>query len=512
MKKNVNGYKVLDEQVKQGGQAAVAVASKDGKTYFIKAYNDFRVPEAPLQSDYPGMPLEFERAKQFYDEQKKRHQRFVNHFTRLKSNLRLVAQESGNSLPLVDFFEEDGLYYSASLSAGQTRVAADDIQYLPRNVQQLILLTAAHSLVVAHRHNIIHGDIKPDNYLICLLPGGNLSARLIDFEGGWVKGSFDRTFAHFDPLFRSPEYRSFSEETAGDADLAPGVKTDVFSLGVLFHYWLTGDYPKPVRDTGEGFLSPAAMLARDGELLLNERLSYKMRRIISKMLVFEDYRLSAEEVFLALQHKEGLLPDKINVNTSYPTYPDTTPDKARREQVLLKVCKEIGAKKWQEAKFRSPGASVPIKAGDKPWTCDNCGSVNGAHAACLLCGLTPSQTRVNRWLPKFSWRSVLKMGARALAILYALSLLVTAIILFHPDRGPGLREIGATLDSRAQGFTLPQGRGMAPLPALPPGRLPVYPAGQWQQGRNPFAGVSFSARELNVVQAAEALAARIRER
>ncbi len=96
------------------------------------------------------------------------------------------------------------------------------------------------ALIAAHQANLLHRDITPGNLMLTWLPSGRMQLKLLDFglakftgkpalqtvsQTGSVLGSI---------YFMAPEQ---FERTALD------VRSDLYSLGCVLHYALTGDYP-----------------------------------------------------------------------------------------------------------------------------------------------------------------------------------------------------------------------------------------------------------------------------
>jgi serine/threonine protein kinase len=107
--------------------------------------------------------------------------------------------------------------------------------YVYQNNQNIALqrriqwcLQAAEGLSVLHGHNIIHCDLSPRNFLL----DSDLNVRIADFGGASLSGS--------DPSatpatrFRHPGY---------DFNAAPLFQDDLFSLGSLIYFIMTGHYP-----------------------------------------------------------------------------------------------------------------------------------------------------------------------------------------------------------------------------------------------------------------------------
>ncbi len=146
---------------------------------------------------------------------------------------------------------------------------------LPEAEAIRIIVQVAHGLHEAHRHGIIHRDVKPDNIL--LAPDGQ--AKLGDL--GLIKdleGELGLTQAG--KGLGTPEY--IAPEQFGDARNA-GVPCDVYSLGATLYMAVTGKLPFEARSLAASLrkktnneLVPPRQLVRT----LSERVDWAIRRAL----------------------------------------------------------------------------------------------------------------------------------------------------------------------------------------------------------------------------------------
>jgi serine/threonine protein kinase len=101
-----------------------------------------------------------------------------------------------------------------------------------------IVRCIAAALLSAHRHGVVHSDVKPGNILI----GHRGELKLIDFANARrLQGSVS-----FKPPYKPPAHFGFSSAYSSFEtmeDLPPTTSDDLFSLGCITYEMLTGRHP-----------------------------------------------------------------------------------------------------------------------------------------------------------------------------------------------------------------------------------------------------------------------------
>lgn len=164
---------------------------------------------------------------------------------------------------------EDGLYYIAMeyLHGRDLCTLLKEQGPLSASTATAYVIQACLALEVAHGAGVIHRDIKPENLFLVHQDGEEDLIKLLDF--GIVRlrepGAGNLTWTGVlvgTPLYLAPELW-----TGAPAD----ERSDLYSLGVTFHFLLTGRLPFAEADrSGQGRLAPIFAAPTPAERALEE--------------------------------------------------------------------------------------------------------------------------------------------------------------------------------------------------------------------------------------------------
>ncbi len=112
----------------------------------------------------------------------------------------------------------------------------DKFKIIPLGIMLQVFRDVASALVMMHRRNIFHGDLKPNN--IMLSKSGNV--KVFDFGLSWIKGQ-EKNRIQGTPEYMAPE----------QVKKMVNEKTDIFNFGATMYRLLTWHYIPPVIPVGE---------------------------------------------------------------------------------------------------------------------------------------------------------------------------------------------------------------------------------------------------------------------
>lgn len=159
----------------------------------------------------------------------------------LKECHSLSALNSPNIVSLFDFgHDSDGPFVVMELLEGETLETL--IQRAPFTESDFLTIAeqSLEGILAAHEAHLLHRDLKPCNFMITWLPSGRMQLKVLDF--GLAKFSTEptkQTIAHGNSLFGSIYFMAPEQFEQLPLD----ARTDLYSLGAVFYYSLTGAYP-----------------------------------------------------------------------------------------------------------------------------------------------------------------------------------------------------------------------------------------------------------------------------
>lgn len=157
-----------------------------------------------------------------------------------------IAGDHRHIIQLTDLFWDDKLWYVVMEMAkgGELFDRIVNKGLLTEHETSQIMKDLLHAIDFLHNHNIVHGDIKPENIMLAE-DSSNIDVRLGDFGtafevmgrnmGKALSGSSRMTVAY------SPPEVLDQDGTDGVVEVSP--KADVWALGVLMYILIAGRHP-----------------------------------------------------------------------------------------------------------------------------------------------------------------------------------------------------------------------------------------------------------------------------
>lgn len=110
--------------------------------------------------------------------------------------------------------------------------------------QRRLLLSAVSAVATLERHGLVHGNLNREAFRICRSQDNSLSFQLVGLGAAGMAGGFE------------PLRIGNGDYAAPETSAARAVSSaeDVFSLGVCFHVWLTGNLPVLGKATERQFM------------------------------------------------------------------------------------------------------------------------------------------------------------------------------------------------------------------------------------------------------------------
>lgn len=344
----INGF-TLDGEWKNSSSGQIAHATRAGKKYFLKKY---QTPVEPINNG----SLDPKTYKANMD----RFNKFVSIRAKVNRTIRSVAGGGGNIIIPASEFTYDNHYCEASefIEGAVKDDELDDlIKYkLDETTKKTLLLAGTGALMSIHKLGIVHSDLKLKNILVVKTPAGAYAAKLIDFDNSYFPGDELPDEVVGDINYYSPELGTFANFEEDDEREAYGknltVKSDIFSLGLIFHYYLTGE-PVTYADLNERLtkrqkagkaIYPWTVLINDGRLVISDKIkSPNLRALISDMLERDPAKRPAcIEILTRLKAKDDAPVTSTSTSTTKPSTSTTTVTKPVTPEVKKPEPKKAG--------------------------------------------------------------------------------------------------------------------------------------------------------------------------
>ena len=170
-----------------------------------------------------------------------------------------------------------------------------------------IFVNILKSVKILHENSIIHGDIKPENILV----GNDFGLKLIDF--GFAQ-KFNKKNNIINNTEGSDTY-SAPELRKGHITGYDGVKSDIFSLGVLLFVITVGRFPFNL--SGYSDKKYRLIMTKNFEQFWknfdNYNLSEEFKELINHLICYDPcQRYSIDEIF-----EHPWIKNKVNFNNSF---------------------------------------------------------------------------------------------------------------------------------------------------------------------------------------------------
>jgi eukaryotic-like serine/threonine-protein kinase len=162
----------------------------------------------------------------------------VGHDRHLRPEVRLATEVSHpNICKIYEIHSTDGLdgpleFFTMELLEGQTLSRRLKEGPLTRHEAETIARDLCAGLAEAHRHQVVHGDLKSANLILTKNPDGSLRAVITDF--GLARGASTSGASGGSPGYMAPELYQGATAT---------VASDIYAVGVILHEMVSGFRP-----------------------------------------------------------------------------------------------------------------------------------------------------------------------------------------------------------------------------------------------------------------------------
>lgn len=295
MMKTIHGYELNGALTSQNaGFCQWGFCKKNGHEFFIKEFLD---PKYPVDREL-FTPEAFDRKTKICEDFFAEKSRFYKTLEKCRT---------GNNVVIHDFFREGTKYYIITDRIDTANIGLKDVAALSTAKKETLIRSILYSIAALHNAGIVHSDIKADNVLLKETPDGFITAKIIDFDAGFLL-SEPQTSVKGDFVYLSPEaYLKMKGQAITLTE-----KIDIFALGILFHQYYTGELPKIPDD--ERCVCTAILNGH--KVQLSNTLPQFLKETIERMLAINPVDRPDANAILNLFTKDGDSDTTVKVNNT----------------------------------------------------------------------------------------------------------------------------------------------------------------------------------------------------
>ncbi len=273
---------------KNAGFSMWCFGTYQGREYFIKQFLSPKFPANDTESSQAKIAKKIAECQTFEARRRKLY-------------AALAELSDGNDVRILEFFRVASRYYIVTEKVEALPWAVEDVAALDEAEKRRLCAIIAHAIAALHSGGMVHSDIKHDNILYTYTESGKVTAKIIDFDGGFFE---DNPPAPEEDITGDENY--FSPEACArsyDEDRPLTCKLDVFALGILFHQYFSGEMPGYDHEAAS---CPGEAVLQGNALEISPNVPEDVAALLRRMLAENpDERPAAQEVFLALRPKRA---------------------------------------------------------------------------------------------------------------------------------------------------------------------------------------------------------------
>jgi eukaryotic-like serine/threonine-protein kinase len=167
-------------------------------------------------------------------------------------------------------------FFCMQLVAGQTIGELGQKQFFKQQQSAAMLLEVSEAIQYAHRRGVLHRDLKPSNIMV----DGDGKTHVTDF-GLAKRFTHDHDITQTGAILGTPAYMAPEQASGGRG--STGVHTDIYALGAILYFMVTGRPPFSAATPVD-----TVLLVLDEEVtpprVLNARIDRDLEMIILKCL------------------------------------------------------------------------------------------------------------------------------------------------------------------------------------------------------------------------------------